>query len=168
MPLSPLILRELERIVGAAGLIVSREGLLTYECDMHTFYKGAPEAVVLPLRAEQVQAVVKLCRRARVPIVPRGSGTGLIGGAMAAQGGVMVSTTRMAAVLDVDLPNRCATVQPGLINLWLSQATREGGYFFAPDPSSQMVSSIGGNVSTNAGGPHGLKDGITTNHVLGL
>ena len=141
---------------------------MTYECDMHTFYKGAPDAVVLPLRAEQVQAVVKLCRRARVPIVPRGSGTGLIGGAMAPQGGVMVSMTRMAAVLDVDLPNRCATVQPGLINLWLTHAVAERGWFFAPDPSSQMVSSIGGNVSTNAGGPHCLKYGITTNHVLGL
>jgi glycolate oxidase len=87
---------------------------------------------------------------------------------MAAQGGVMVSMTRMAAVLDVDLPNRCATVHPGLINLWLTHAVAERGWFFAPDPSSQMVSSIGGNVSTNAGGPHCLKYGITTNHVLGL
>ena len=141
---------------------------MVYECDMHTFYKGAPDAVALPVRAEQVQAIVKVCRQARIPIVPRGSGTGLIGGAMAPQGGVMVSMNRMAAILEVDLPNRCATVQPGLINLWLSNALREGGWFFAPDPSSQMVSSIGGNVSTNAGGPHCLKYGITTNHVLGL
>ena len=168
MLLSPAFLDELRGIVGADGLVLSTEGRMTYECDMHTFYKGAPDAVVLPLRAEQVQAVVKLCRPARVPIVPRGSGTGLIGGAMAAQGGVMVSMTRMAAVLDVDLPNRCATVQPGLINLWLTHAVAERGWFFAPDPSSQMVSSIGGNVSTNAGGPHCLKYGITTNHVLGL
>jgi glycolate oxidase len=135
---------------------------------MHTFYKGAPDAVVLPARTEQVLEVVRVCRREKVPIVPRGSGTGLIGGAMAAQGGVMVGLNRMAAVLEVDLPNRCATVQPGLINLWLTQAVRDHGWFFAPDPSSQMVSSIGGNVSTNAGGPHCLKYGITTNHVLGL
>jgi glycolate oxidase len=168
MTLSPAFLDELRRIVGTDALVVTTEGRMTYECDMHTFYKGAPDAVVLPTRAEQVQDVVKLCRRARVPIVPRGSGTGLIGGAMAAQGGVMVSMTRMAAVLDVDLPNRCATVQPGLINLWLTQAVAERGWFFAPDPSSQMVSSIGGNVSTNAGGPHCLKYGITTNHVLAL
>jgi glycolate oxidase len=141
---------------------------MTYECDMHTFYKGAPDAVALPTRADQVQAIVRLCRGARVPIVPRGSGTGLIGGAMAPEGGVMVSTTRMSAILDVDYANRCATVQPGLINLWLTDAVRERGWFFAPDPSSQMVSSIGGNVSTNAGGPHCLKYGITTNHVLGL
>src|SRR6185436_11439591 len=168
MPLTAAFVDELRGIVGADALVLSTEGRMTYECDMHTFYKGAPDAVVLPLRAEQVQAVVQLCRRARVPIVPRGSGTELIGGAMAAQGGVMVSTTRMTAVLDVDLPNRCATVQPGLINLWLTHAVAERGWFFAPDPSSQMVSSIGGNVSTNAGGPHCLKYGITTNHVLGL
>src|SRR5258705_1163894 len=87
MPLPPPVLRELERIVGAAGLIVSREGLLTYECDMHTFYKGAPEAVVLPESAAQVAEIVRLCRRERVPVVPRGSGTGLIGGGIGPQGG---------------------------------------------------------------------------------
>jgi len=168
MPLSAHVLRELERIVGTAGLVVSHEGLLTYECDMHTFYKGAPEAVVLPESAAQAAEVVRLCRREHVPIVPRGSGTGLIGGAMAAAGGVMVSMTRMNRIVELDFANRCATVQPGLINLWLSQATRAGGYFFAPDPSSQMVSSIGGNASTNAGGPHCLKYGITVTHILGL
>jgi glycolate oxidase len=168
MALSPEVVGELERIVGAGGLVLTAEGRMTYECDMHTFYKGAPDAVALPLRAEQVQAIVRVCRAARVPIVPRGSGTGLIGGAMAPQGGVMVAMNRMAAILEVDLPHRTATVQPGLINLWLSHAVRESGWFFAPDPSSQMVSSIGGNVSTNAGGPHCLKYGITTNHVLGL
>jgi len=135
---------------------------------MHTFYKGTPDAVALPSSAAQVQAIVRACRARGVPIVPRGSGTGLIGGAMAARGGVMVGLNRMNAILDVDLANRCATVQPGLINLWLTNAVRERGWFFAPDPSSQMVSSIGGNVSTNAGGPHCLKYGITTNHVLGL
>jgi glycolate oxidase len=168
MALSAELVAELQRILGAGALVLTAEGRMVYECDMHTFYKGAPDAVALPSRAEQVQAIVRLCRAARVPIVPRGSGTGLIGGAMAPQGGVMVSLNRMASILDVDLPNRCATVQPGLINLWLSNAVRERGWFFAPDPSSQMVSSIGGNVSTNAGGPHCLKYGITTNHVLGL
>jgi glycolate dehydrogenase FAD-linked subunit len=168
MALSADVVSRLERILGAGGLVLTAEGRMVYECDMHTFYKGAPDAVALPIRTEQVQEIVRLCRAARVPIVPRGSGTGLIGGAMAPQGGVMVSLNRMASILEVDLPNRCATVQPGLINLWLSNAVRERGWFFAPDPSSQMVSSIGGNVSTNAGGPHCLKYGITTNHVLGL
>jgi glycolate oxidase len=168
MPLSAAVVTELERILGRDGLVLTPEGRLVYECDMHTFYKGAPDAVALPDRTEQVQAIVGLCRRERVPIVPRGSGTGLIGGAMAPSGGVMVGMNRMTRILDVDLPNRCATVQPGLINLWLTKAVEGRGYFFAPDPSSQMVSSIGGNVSTNAGGPHCLKYGITANHVLGL
>jgi glycolate oxidase len=168
MPLSRTFLAELERILGPESLVSSDEGRLVYECDMHTFYKGAPDAVALPSRAEQVVDVVRLCRRERVPIVPRGSGTGLIGGAMAPAGGVMIGTNRMDRVLDVDLVNRCATVEPGLINLALTRAVATSGYFFAPDPSSQMVSSIGGNVATNAGGPHCLKYGITTNHVLGL
>src|SRR2546426_3624212 len=168
MPLSGTFLADLERIVGADGLVCSPEGRLVCECDMHTFYKGAPGAVALPTRADQVVAIVNLCRREHVPIVPRGSGTGLIGGAMAPIGGVMVGTNRMDAILEIDLPNRCATVQPGLINLWLTRAVEARGWFFAPDPSSQMVSSIGGNVSTNAGGPHCLKYGITVNHVLGL
>src|SRR5438105_14472819 len=162
------MLSELERIVGTRGLVATPEGRMTYECDMHTFYKGAPDAVVLPESTEQVAAVVRLCRREHVAVVPRGSGTGLIGGAMAPVGGVMVSLTRMNRILELDFDNRSATVQPGLINLWLSQATREHGYYFAPDPSSQMVSSIGGNASTNAGGPHCLKYGVTVNHVLGL
>src|SRR2546425_449368 len=168
MPLTPAIVQELLRILGADGLVTTPEGRMVYEADMHTFYKGAPDAVALPRTTAQVQAVVKLCRRESLAVVPRGSGTGLIGGAMAPKGGVMVSVNRMDGVLEVDLPNRCAVVQPGLINLWLTKAIGDRGYFFAPDPSSQMVSSIGGNVATNAGGPHCLKYGITTNHVLGL
>jgi glycolate oxidase len=168
MSLTARFLREVTRIVGADGVVATPEGRLTYECDMHTFYKGAPDVVCLPVSTEQVQALVRLCLREGVPVVPRGSGTGLIGGAMAPRGGVMVSTTRMNRVLEIDLPNRCATVEPGLINLWLTERVKAQGYFFAPDPSSQMVSSIGGNASTNAGGPHCLKYGITVNHVLGL
>jgi glycolate oxidase len=166
--LTPALVAGLKEILEPDGLVLTPEGRMVYECDMHTLYKGAPDAVALPRRAEQVRDIVRLCRRERVPIVPRGSGTGLIGGAMAPRGGVMVGMNRMDAILDIDLPNRCATVQPGLINLWLTEAVKPRGYFFAPDPSSQMVSSIGGNVSTNAGGPHCLKYGITTNHVLGL
>ncbi len=130
MPLTPAFVSELQNILGRDGLVMSFEGRLVYECDMHTFYKGMPDAVALPTTAEQVQAIARLCRRERVPIVPRGSGTGLIGGAMAAHGGVMVSMTRMTAILDVDLPNRCAVVQPGLINLWLTNAVHDRGWFF--------------------------------------
>lgn len=168
MALDPVLTEELRAILGRDALVFSEEGRMVYECDMHTFYKGMPDAVALPSTTAQVRAIVKSCRAHRTPIVPRGSGTGLIGGAMAARGGVMVGLNRMNAILDVDLANRCATVQPGLINLYLTNEVRDRGWFFAPDPSSQMVSSIGGNVSTNAGGPHCLKYGITTNHVLGL
>jgi glycolate oxidase len=168
MTVTPGFLRELEGIVGERGIVSTPEGRLTYEADMHTFYKGVPDVVALPESAEQAAQIVRLCRRERVPVIPRGSGTGLIGGAMAPAGGVMVGVNRMNRILELDFPNRCAVVQPGLINLWLSQVTREHGYYFAPDPSSQMVSSIGGNCSTNAGGPHCLKYGITVNHVLGL
>ena len=168
MPLDSVLVGELRAILGKDALVLSEEGRLVYECDMHTFYKGMPDAVALPSTTAQVRAIVKSCRAHRTPIVPRGSGTGLIGGAMAARGGVMVGLNRMNAILDVDLANRCATVQPGLINLYLTNEVRDRGWFFAPDPSSQMVSTIGGNVSTNAGGPHCLKYGITTNHVLGL
>src|SRR5437762_2310511 len=168
MPLAPGVLDELRRALGPDGLVVSPEGRLVYECDMHTFYKGAPDAVALPASTAEVAAIVTLCRRERVPIVPRGSGTGLIGGAMAPLGGVMIGLNRMTRILEIDLANRSATVQPGLINLWLTRAVQDRGWFFAPDPSSQMVSSIGGNVATNAGGPHCLKYGITANHVAGL
>jgi len=163
---SASVVAGLQRLLGTAGVVVTPEGRLTYESDMLTLYKAAPDVVVLPTSTEDVQAVVRLCREAGVPVVPRGSGTGLIGGATAPHGGVMVSMTRMTRILELDLANRCATVQPGLINLWLSNEVRERGWFFAPDPSSQMVSSIGGNVATNAGGPHCLKYGITTNHDL--
>jgi glycolate oxidase len=168
MAWSEAFLDELRSIVGAEGLVLTVEGRMVYECDMHTFYKGMPDAVALPRRTEQVVELVRLCRRAGVPIVPRGSGTGLIGGATAPRGGLMVGLNRLDGILEVDLLNRCATVQPGLVNLWLTRAVSDRGWFFAPDPSSQMVSSIGGNVATNAGGPHCLKYGITTNHVLGV
>src|SRR3989337_629557 len=114
MALSSAVLRELEQILGAGGVVATPEGRLTYECDMHTFYKGAPDVVVLPTSAAETAAVVRLCRKMRVPLIPRGSGTGLIGGAMAPRGGVMVSMTRMNRILEVDIPNRCAPGEPRL------------------------------------------------------
>src|SRR5207244_13649485 len=145
-PRTPGAVGELRRLPGPDAVVLSPEGRLVYECDMHTFYKGAPDAVALPERTAEVVAIVKLCHRERVPVVPRGSGTGLIGGAMAPLGGVMVGLNRMNRILEIDLPNRCATVQPGLIKLWLTRAAEARGRLCAPAPSSQMVSSIGGNV----------------------
>src|SRR5262245_65445855 len=115
MDLTAAFLRELESTVGAGAVVSSHEGRLTYEADMHTFYKGQPDVVVLPESAEQVASVVRLCRREHVPVVPRGSGTGLIGGAMAPIGGIMVAMNRMNRVLELDFANRCAVVEPGLI-----------------------------------------------------
>ena len=155
-------------IVGPEGVVVAPDECLVYECDMLVFYKGLPDLVVLPRTTAEVAAVVRACLDAGVPIVPRGSGTGLIGGATAPRGGVMIGVNRMDRILETDLPNRYAVVEPGVINLALTRAVESRGYFFAPDPSSQMVSSLGGNAATNAGGPHALKYGNAAHHVLGL
>jgi glycolate oxidase len=135
---------------------------------MLVYYKGMPDLVVLPRSSAEVLAVVRRCLEAGTPIVPRGAGTGLIGGATAPKGGVMIGVNRMDRILEVDLRNRYAVVEPGVINLDLTRAVQGRGYFFAPDPASQMVSSIGGNTATNAGGPHALKYGNMAHHVLGL
>lgn len=127
-----------------------------------------PTAVVLPKNAEQVQAIVRLCHRDGVPFVSRGSGTGLSGGALPVKGGIVISLARMNRILEVDIPNERVVVEPGVINLHVSQKVARSGYFYAPDPSSQSVCTIGGNVAENAGGAHCLKYGFTTTHVTGL
>ena len=127
-----------------------------------------PSAVIVPGTAREVAAAVRIARECGEPVVPRGAGTGLCGGAVPARGGMVVSFARMNRVLELDIRNRRARVQPGLINLELSAAVAAQGVFYAPDPSSQKISTIGGNVGTNAGGPHCLSYGTTTNHVLGL
>jgi glycolate oxidase len=155
-------------IVGADGVISAPDELRVYECDaLTTDHRAAPDLVVLPTSTDQVAAVVRLCATAGVPIVPRGAGTGLSGGAIATRGGVLVVLTRMNRVLDIDLANRTATVEAGCVNLAISRAVAPHGFFFAPDPASQQASTIGGNVAENAGGPHCLKYGATKNHVLG-
>jgi glycolate dehydrogenase FAD-linked subunit len=166
--MTPRLLDALREIVGADGIVSAADQRLVYECDMLVYYKGMPDLVVLPRSTADVQAVVRRCLEAGVPVIPRGSGTGLIGGAMAPKGGVMIGVNRMDRILEVDLRNRYAVVEPGVINLALTRAVEGRGYFFAPDPSSQMVSSIGGNAATNAGGPHALKYGNVAHHVLGL
>ena len=162
------LLDALREIVGRDGIVTAADQRLVYECDMLVYYKGMPDLVVLPRSTAEVLAVVRRCLEAGVPIIPRGSGTGLIGGATAPKGGVMIGVNRMDRILEVDLRNRYAVVEPGVINLDLTRAVQDRGYFFAPDPSSQMVSSIGGNAATNAGGPHALKYGNVAHHVLGL
>jgi glycolate oxidase len=139
--------------------------LRTYECDGLTYHRATPAVVVLPETAEQVAEVVRLCHGAGVPFVARGSGTGLSGGALPREDGVLIVTSRMRRILEIDLPDRRAVVEPGVTNLAITEAVREQGYYYAPDPSSQQICSIGGNVAENSGGAHCLKYGFTVNHV---
>jgi glycolate oxidase len=165
------VIAELERIVGPDGVRHRPVDLMVYEYDGSVdgaVDTATPMAAVLPTSTEQVAAVVRVARKAGVPIVARGAGTGLSGGAVAQRGGIIVSLTRMDRILEVDPIDRVAMVQPGVINLELSQHVHSQGFFFAPDPSSQRASTIGGNIAENAGGPHCLKYGVTTNHILGV
>lgn len=166
--LDPNIVAELRNILGIEGVIDKHEQLRTYESDGLTNFRIVPALVVLPTSTEQVQDVVSICHRERIPFVPRGSGTGLSGGALPVQGGIVISLARMKQILNVDLPNQRIVVQPGVINLWITQRIAPHGYYYAPDPSSQQVCSIGGNVAENSGGAHCLKYGFTVNHVLGM
>jgi len=161
------LINSLKEIVGAAYVLVEKEDVIVYEQD-GSIFQVMPEVVVLPANVEQVSALVKVAKEANVPIVPRGSGTGLAGGAVPAEGGIIVSLARLNRILRVDLANRIAVVEPGVINVDVTKAVAKEGFFYAPDPSSQAACSIGGNVANNSGGPHTLAYGVTTNHVLGL
>jgi len=154
--------------LGADRVIDDRQELRTYECDGLAHYKVTPGLVVLPETTGEVVAVVRACAEAGVPFVARGSGTGLSGGALPHAEGVLVVTSRMRRILEVDPDGQRAVVQPGVINLQVTKAASPHGYYYAPDPSSQQVCSIGGNVAENSGGAHCLKYGFTTNHVLGV
>jgi glycolate oxidase len=158
---------DLKRTLGDASVITDPGDLIAFEYD-GTIDRGWPAAVVFPSSAEQVAAVVRIAARDGLPVVPRGAGTGLSGGALATEGGIVVSTTRMRRILEIDFENRIAVVEPGLVNLELSKAVAKYGLYYAPDPSSQKACTIGGNVAENSGGPHCLLYGVTTNHVLGL
>jgi glycolate oxidase len=164
---SPLIDR-LRAIVGPGGLLASPSDLVVYECDGYTIAKNRPDVVVFPMTTEQVVAIVRVCNELKVPFLPRGAGTSLAGGCLPVGGGVMISLTRMKRILEVNLRDRYAVVEPGVVNLWLTNHLKPHGYHFAPDPSSQGACTIGGNIATNSGGPHTLKYGVTVNHVLGV
>src|SRR5438132_8255873 len=155
-------------IVGAGNVLSSPSDLLVYECDGFTIEKNKPEVVVFPTSTEQIVAIVKACAELGVPFVPRGAGTSLAGGCLPVGGGVMIALTRMKRILEVNYRDRYAVVEPGVVNLWLTNHLKGQGYHFAPDPSSQGACTIGGNVATNSGGPHTLKYGVTVNHVLGV
>jgi glycolate oxidase len=166
MTLLHALAARLRDIVGAESVISDPAELATYDCDGLTYHRATPGIVVLPDTAEHIAAIVRECAAAGVPYVARGSGTGLSGGALPRTDGVLIVTSRMRRVLEVDAANQRAVVEPGVINLDVTRAARPYGYYFAPDPSSQQVCSIGGNVAENSGGAHCLKYGFTVNHVL--
>jgi len=166
--IAPNFVNELRRICGEDGVIADPEQLLVYECDAFTLEKKVPDVVVLPRTVEQAVSVVRLCADREVPIIPRGTGTGLSGAVLAVSGSVVVATTRLQRILDIDFRNRRALVEAGVINAWITNAVKHRGLMFAPDPSSQPACTIGGNIAFNAGGPHTLKHGVTSNHVLGF
>jgi glycolate oxidase len=161
-------LEVLRRIVGPSGLILRPDELRTYECDGLTNFRQMPLAVVLPSLAEQVQPIISSCNLHKIPFVARGSGTGLSGGALPVEGGIVLSLARLNRILEVDIANGRVVVEPGVINSSVTTAVAPYGYFYAPDPSSQSVCSIGGNIAENSGGAHCLKYGFTTTHVLGM
>ncbi len=158
----------LRAIVGPEACLTRAEELYVYEADGLTVHSARPSAVVLPADTDQVARVVRACRAHGVPFVPRGAGTGLSGGAVAADDGVIIECSRMDRVLQISGDDRLAVVQPGVVNADLSKAVAHTGLFYAPDPSSQLACTLGGNVAENSGGPHTLKYGTTTNHVLAL
>jgi glycolate oxidase len=166
--LSAAVLAELRDAVDADGLIIERNQLQTYECDGLAVLRSLPAAVVLPRSTGQLEAVVRICARHGIPFVGRGAGTGLSGGALPDDRGIVISFARMTRILDVDVPNQRVTVEPGVINAHVTQRVTPAGHFYAPDPSSQSVCTIGGNVAENSGGAHCLKYGFTTNHVLAI
>lgn len=164
----PTLLHDFERLLGPDRCLTDPGVLLAYECDGLTHFKVRPSAVVFPITTAEVQAIVRACVKAEIPFTPRGAGTGLSGGAVPAQGGVLIEFARMNRILRVDAENRLAVVQPGVVNARLSETVRPLGLAYAPDPSSQTVCTLGGNAAENSGGPHCLKYGATTNHLVAL
>jgi glycolate oxidase len=163
-----VLLDRLRAVVGPENLLTERPDLLVYECDGFTIEKNQPNVVVFPTTTDQIVRIVKVCNELAVPFLARGAGTSLAGGCVPVGGGVMIALSRMKRILEVDYANRYAVVEPGVVNKWLTDQTKDRGFHFAPDPSSQGACTIGGNVATNSGGPHTLKYGVTVNHVLGV
>jgi glycolate oxidase len=160
-------IEDFKRVVGPKAVLAREQDLTLYEYD-GSIEKGRPECVVFPKTTEDVVQMVKIAKAYDLPLVGRGAGTGLSGGVIPRQGGLMIGFSRMNKILEIDYENECAVVQPGVVNLDITLSVQANGYYYAPDPSSQKACTIGGNVSENAGGPHTLIYGVTTNHVLGI
>ncbi|MEC2055852.1 FAD-binding protein [Peribacillus psychrosaccharolyticus] len=155
-------------VANTRSILYKKEDLLAYDCDGFTIHKHLPKAVVFPKNTKEVAELVRYCCQNELPFLARGAGTGLSGGAIPLNGEVIISLVKMKNLISVDLENRRAVVEPGFVNLKLTNSISDKGYYYAPDPSSQSCCTIGGNVAENAGGAHCLKYGVTTNHILGL
>ncbi len=164
----PAVVDRMRAIVGSENVLTAKADLAVYECDGFTVEKNKPDVVVFPSSTEHVVAIVKACNELGVPFLARGAGTSLAGGCVPVGGGVMIALARMKRILEVNVRDRYAVVEAGVVNAWLSNALKPLGYHYAPDPSSQGACTIGGNVATNSGGPHTLKYGVTVNHILGV
>ncbi len=162
------LIAELRRIVPADNVIDQESALRAYECDALTMYRQLPLVVVLPETVDQVSRIMALANKMNVKVVPRGAGTSLSGGSLPLGDGILLAMGKFNKILDIDYSNRCARVQPGVTNLAITQAVEHDGFYYAPDPSSQIACSIGGNIGENSGGVHCLKYGLTTNNILGL
>jgi glycolate oxidase len=162
------IVEDLRRLIGPAGVIADEDGRRAYETDALTAYRRLPLAVALPGSSEEVSRVLRYCHQHGIKVVPRGAGTSLSGGALPAEDAVVVGVSRMSRVLEIDYMNRIARVETGITNLGISEAVKAQGFFYAPDPSSQLACTLAGNIGMNSGGAHCLKYGVTTNNVLGL
>ena len=162
------VIDRLIALLGPEGVVANSDALSVYDCDGYTLERSVPEVVVLPKSTEEVASVVRFLYDRQIAFVPRGAGTGLSGGCLPVQAPVMIGTSRLNRILHIDILDRTLVAQSGVVNLWVSNAVKEQGFQYAPDPSSQQACTIGGNVAENSGGPHTLKYGVTTNHVLGL
>ncbi len=165
---TPRVVADLIAIVGQENVLHRLDEMLVYECDGYMVERSVPDVVVFPTSTEHVVEIVKLCGRYDIPFVPRGAGTSLAGGTLSIGGGVMICLTRMKRILEVSVRDRYAIVESGLVNVWLTRSLAGTGFHYAPDPSSQVACTIGGNVATNSGGPHTLKYGVTVNHIKGV
>ena len=166
--ITPDFLKRLAAIVSPERLLSAADELLVYECDGYVVEKTTPDVVVFPQSSDEILGIIRECVAANVPFVPRGAGTSLAGGCLPVGGGVMIALTRMGKILEINIRDRYAVVEPGVVNVRLTRALAGSGFHYAPDPSSQGACTIGGNIATNSGGPHTLKYGVTVNHVLGV
>src|SRR5688572_1389632 len=162
------VVTRLRQIVPGEGVIADQDELRAYECDGLSAYRAVPMAVVLPATTQQVSEILQLCDREKIKVVPRGAGTSLSGGALPLTDGIVLGLGKFNRILEVDFENRCVVAQPGVTNLGITAAVEHAGFYYAPDPSSQIACTIGGNIAENSGGVHCLKYGLTTNNVLGL